>query len=137
MKISNPDDIRAGEKKLIRHIADHLDREAVKQTINGAYGVTVNDTLSHQSGNLMVHRGEIVYRLDFSFKVNLSILMSRDGEPVAIRSPELNPRKQAAEKALDGGQGRAPENARQASEIARMLSEINEEEEEGSEGCRD
>jgi len=126
LKISNPDDIRAGERKLIRHIAGQLDREALKQTIHEAYGVTVGDTLSHQSGNLMVHRGEIVYRLDFSFKVNVSVLMSRDGEPVAIRSPELNPRKQAAEKPLDSGQGKDAESARRASELARMIAEINE-----------
>ena len=135
MKISNPDDIRAGERKLIRHIAAHLDREAVKQTVAEAYGVRVNDTLSHQSGNLMVHRGEIVYRMDFSFKVNLSILISRDGEPVAIRSPELNPRRETAgpslTSALPSGRPKDEESARKASEIARMMTEINEEEGQG------
>ncbi len=135
MKISSPDVIRSGERQLIRFIAKHLDREALKKTINESYDIELNDSLIHRSGSIALHRGEIVYRLDFEFKANLSILMSRDGDPVAIASPELKPRKASGKRTLSpeteaagagaGDNAKDAEKAKKASEIARMISEIN------------
>lgn len=134
MKYTNKDIIRSGEKKLIRFIAKHLDFDAVKESIKESYQIDVNDNLEHKSGNIVTHNGEIAYQLDFDVKVNLSVLLDRNGEHISISSPQLTPHEphQGLPPSSDEPSGLSPdekgkkaENAQKASEIAQMISEIN------------
>ncbi len=122
--------LQSGERKLLRFIAGYLDKEALKQAVNQAYDISVSDSLRHRSGRITVREGAVAYQLDFDLTVNLSILLSRSGELLAIRSPQLDSRagESAGEKSKkDKGEGAMnPNDAHMASDIARMISEINE-----------
>ena len=122
MKHTNKDIIRSGERKLIRFIAKHMDWEAVRDAIKETYQIDADGSLEHKSGSIMVHRGDIAYKLDFDLKVNFSVLLDRNGAAVAIRSPQLGD-EDIAEPPEAAPQ--PPENASKASEIAEMMSEIN------------
>lgn len=122
MKYTNKDIIRSGERKLIRFIAKHLDWNPVRQSVREHFQIDAGGDLEHKSGNIVVHSGDIAYKLDFDLKVNFSVLLDRNGEAVAIRSPQSGD----DETALPSEPGPKPsQNARKASEIAEMLSEIN------------
>ncbi|MFP4533887.1 MAG: hypothetical protein ACLFNS_14525 [Desulfobacterales bacterium] len=122
MKYSNKDIIRSGERKLIRFIGKHLDWTPVRQAIREHYEIDAGGDLEHQSGSIVVHRGDIAYKLDFDLKVNFSVLLDRNGEAVAVQSPQTGD-EDTTESPEPGSQ--PPENARKASEIAEMMSEIN------------
>lgn len=134
MKLINPDIIESGERKLVRFIARQLDWRSVRQSIKQAYDVEVNESLEHKSGNLEIHEGDIAYRLNFDFKVNLSLLLSRDGQQVRIDSPELRSRQADGHQPPDSSPTPEPglpedpmkdAKAQMASQIAQMISEIN------------
>ena len=128
----SPEALQSGERKLLRFIAGYLDKEALKQAVNQAYDISVSDSLRHRSGRITVREGAVAYQLDFDLTVNLSILLSRSGELLAIRSPQLDSRaaERSGEKSKkEKGEGEGatnPDDARMASDIARMISEINE-----------
>jgi len=141
LEIINPDIIQSGERKLIRFIAKQLDWHSVRQSIKETYNVAVNESLEHKSGKIVSHEGDVAYQLDFDFKVNLSLLLARDGQQVWIDSPELNSRRVPAEQPSDSSQAGEissqagemdarkeamdAESSKRASEIAQMISDIN------------
>lgn len=135
MKIVDSGIIRSGEQRLVRFIAEHVDRDAVRQAVKSLYNVEVNDSLEHKSGSLVVYKGEAAYRLDFDFRVNISVLLNRNGEAVGLASPELRHLREREEKhekesASRGDQEAArkkEEASRMASDIAKMMHEINKE----------
>jgi hypothetical protein len=133
LKVIHPDIVKSGEQKLIRYLAGHLDREAVRQCINSTYDVDIREEPAHTSGRIVAAENEVAFRLDFDVKVSLSLFLSRDGQVIGLRSPELRSRKAAARGPADPtGQagsketGKEAERKKKASEIARMISEINE-----------
>ncbi len=131
MKYTNKDIIRSGEKKLIRFLAKHLDFNAVKESIQQTYQIDLNDRLEHRSGNIVIHNEEIAYQLDFDMKVNLSVLLDRDGELLSIRSPQLTSREHSQQQAslsnnsMPEEKEKSAETAKKAAEIAEMISDIN------------
>lgn len=131
MKYTNKDIIRSGEKKLIRFLAKHLDFNAVKESIQQTYQIDLNDRLEHRSGNIVIHNEEIAYQLDFDMKVNLSVLLDRDGELLSIRSPQLTSREHSQQPASPSNNSmpeekeKSAETAKKAAEIAEMISDIN------------
>ena len=133
MKYTNKDIIQSGERKLIRYLARHLNWDGLKRSIKENYHISADDNLEHKSGSIVVHKGEIAYHMEFDLKVNVSVLLDRNGESIAIESPQLNSDKSnPPATASDESSTTAPDqqkqadNARKASEIARMISEINE-----------
>jgi len=122
LKYTNKDIIRSGERKLIRFIAKHLNWNPVRESIRETYQINANGSLEHKSGNIVVHEGDIAYKLDFDLKVNFSVLLDRNGDAIAIRSSQSGD-EDIAESPDPAPQ--PPENARKASEIAEMMSEIN------------
>lgn len=123
MKIISPEALQSGERKLLRFIAGYLDKEALKQAVSQAYGISASNSLRLRSGRITVREGAVAYQLDFEATVNLSILLSRSGELLAIRSPQMDSRA-----AKSGGEQIKKDKGdeRMASDIARMISEINE-----------
>ena len=138
MKYTNRDIIQSGEQKLIRFLAKHLDWDDVKQSIREIYDVEVHDNLEHKSGNIVIHNGEIAYQMDFDIKMSLSVLLDRNGESISINSPQLSSRgtdpqsgssmPHKSSQTYPDENNRQSESARKASEIARMMSEINKQE---------
>jgi len=134
LKYTNKDIIRSGEKKLIRFIAKHLDLDAIKESIRESYQIDVSDNLEHKSGNIVVHNEEIAYQLDFDLKVDLSVLLDRNGAPISIHSPQLPSHEYSFHQASSSSEPHEPtpeekaktaETAQKASEIAQMIAEIN------------
>lgn len=136
MKYTNRDIIQSGEQKLIRFLAKHLNWDGVKQSIRENYNIEVHDNLAHKSGNIVIHNGEIAYQMDFDLKVSLTVLLDRNGESIAINSPQLlsshgtdhqseSSMPHEFPQTIPDENERQSESARKASEIARMMSEIN------------
>ncbi|MFP4160065.1 MAG: hypothetical protein ACLFQ9_09580, partial [Desulfobacterales bacterium] len=122
MKLAREDIIKACEKHLIKLIVKNIDRSALKQAIREKCDIAPGSDISFYSGNMVTRNGRIAYRLDFSVQANLSVLLDRTGEALEITASEKLPEEgepEAEESTEEGGR-------RIASEIAQMISEINE-----------
>lgn len=85
MKVTDPDVIKIGESDLIESIKDDLDFSAVQKILlekvrsssfdikDGAISFDVS------GGEIVVHRGQIAFRIDFQLKTEMGIMFDREG----------------------------------------------------------
>jgi hypothetical protein len=76
MKITDPDIIKEGEKDLINAVKQDLDLDAVKQILKKRIAAAA---LASTGGEIVVHRNEIAFRLDFDLHLNGSLMFDRQG----------------------------------------------------------
>ena len=76
MKITDPQVIETGEKKLIEAVQQHLDLETVKTILMDRTAETVFES---KGGQIVAHDNQIAFRLDFELKLNGSLLFDRQG----------------------------------------------------------
>ncbi|MEX1302128.1 MAG: hypothetical protein AB1Z16_08185 [Desulfotignum sp.] len=76
MKITDPQVIQTGEKKLIDAVQHHLDLETVKTILMDRMAKT---SFESRGGQIVVHDNQIAFRLDFDLKLNGSLLFDRQG----------------------------------------------------------
>ncbi|MFN2435736.1 MAG: hypothetical protein ABR513_01445 [Desulfotignum sp.] len=91
MKITDPQVIQAGEKKLIDAVQQHLDLETVKTILMDR---AAENLFESKGGQIVVHDNQIAFRLDFEFKLNGSLLFDRQGNYIddpSESSTLLNP----------------------------------------------
>lgn len=123
MKLAREDIIQACEKHLLKLIVKNIDRSALKQAIRENCDFAPGSAIDFYNGNIVVKNDQVFYRLDFSVQANLSLLLDRKGETLEITSPENLPEEDGAfeqEKGVEDG------SQQLASEIAQMISEINQ-----------
>jgi hypothetical protein len=123
MKLAKKEIIRACEKQMLKMIVKNIDKTALKSAIREKYDLSPGDDILFHGGDISVKNGEIAYRLDFSLRVGLSVFLDRTGRSVDMGAADENIVSDA-----EGGQELSTdEQSRQmASEIAKMLSEINQ-----------
>ena len=111
MKVTEPDVIKSGERDLIESIKDDLDWDAIKEIFmqrikSSSFELNKDSSLSFDvsGGEIIVHRGEIAFRVDFELQTAMSIIFDRKGnyipEQYNIASDELSS-THAAEHKID------------------------------------
>lgn len=86
MKITDPQVIQTGEKKLIEAVQQHLDIETVKTILMDRSAETLFES---KGGQIVVHDSQIAFRLDFELKLNGSLLFDRQGNYIDDPSGSL------------------------------------------------
>ena len=134
MKLARSDVIAYGEQRLIQMIAKYIDTPALEKAIKVKYGLSLDDNISFTGGDLVIHKNQIAYRIDFNLSINLSVIFDRQGRTMAIkasRPPVSSNDKNSTQQekktgAGDAGRSVEAQSRRMAADIARMISEINE-----------
>lgn len=84
MKITDPQIIQTGEKKLIAAMQKHLDLETVKKILSERMAKT---SFESKGGQIVVHENQIAFRLDFDLQLSGSLLFDRQGNYIPATPP--------------------------------------------------
>jgi hypothetical protein len=84
MKITNAEIIKSGEKDLIDSITADLDWGAIEEIFLTEHNLGIDEDIEYKSGDIVAHESQVAYKLEFTVKVNLSVLISRDGEYLSV-----------------------------------------------------
>ena len=84
MKITNDEIIRNGEQDLIDAINGDLDWEAMEEIFQKDHKLGLGEDVEYKKGDIVVHDNQVAYRLEFDVKVNLSILLDRQGGCISL-----------------------------------------------------
>ncbi len=133
MKLTNPETIQESEKEFIDTINAELDWEAIEKMLLEKHSFTLQDEIDYKNGDLIVYNDNIAYKFDFEIKVPLSVIFNRQGECLDI-STLRDDFKEEGEDALLHEENTPPsispekedKVAQMASNIADMISEINQ-----------
>jgi hypothetical protein len=125
MKITNADVIKSGEKDLIDSITADLDWRAIEDIFLTEHNLGIDEDIEYKRGDIIAYENQVAYKLEFTVKVNLSVLINRDGEYLSVdisekrdhqapvnapaaaneSTPEAGPEQDAAQKNVDSGDG--------------------------------
>ncbi|MBW1731050.1 MAG: hypothetical protein JRH08_10460 [Deltaproteobacteria bacterium] len=86
MKITDSEVIRSGERDLIEGIIADLDWEAIDNLIKEKHGLEVEEDVEFRNGDLVVVENKIAYKLDFQVRLNISILLDREGNYLSLEA---------------------------------------------------
>jgi len=90
------------------------------------HSFTLQDDIDYKDGDLVVYKDNIAYKFDFEIKVPLSVIFDRDGECLDISTVRKDVEEEGdEEQSIDPEQ--QDKVAHMASNIADMISEINQE----------
>lgn len=84
MKITNSEIIKNGEQELIDAITADLDWGAIDEIFLKEHNLGIEDDIEYKSGDIVAVDSQIAYKLEFEVKVNLSVLLNRNGEYLSI-----------------------------------------------------
>ena len=138
MKLTSPDNIAQSEKEFIDTINAELDWEAIEKLLLEKHQFTLQEEIDYKDGDLIVHNDAIAYKFDFEIKVPLSVIFNRQGECLEIstlrddfKKEDEDPVMIEDEDAIPPDKNFMPDDKTDqlASNIADMISEINEEDE--------
>jgi len=138
MKVANQETIQEGEREFIDTINAELNWESIEQLLYEKFRLALRDEVEYRSGGLMVYKDDVAYKFTFDVKVPISIVFDSQGECLDLSSPLPDEEEQEDE---EEGENRSdfktPENefheragsdgfAEKASELAGMIDEINQ-----------
>lgn len=96
MKITDSEIIKNGEQELIDAITADLDWGAIEDIFMKEHNLTIEEEIEYKSGDIVAVDNQIAYKLEFEVKVNLSVLLNRDGEYLSVTI--YNKREKAEEE---------------------------------------
>ncbi|WP_139786758.1 hypothetical protein [Desulfamplus magnetovallimortis] len=82
MKVTHPDVIKTGEKDLIDSIKEDLDWDAIRVLV--AEGVR-KTTFRSNGGEIVVHEGEIAFKIDVEVRTSVSLFFDRQGNYIKMK----------------------------------------------------
>ena len=142
MKLTSQDNIAESEKEFIDTINAELDWEAIEKMLLEKHQFTLQEEIDYKDGDLIVHNDDIAYKFNFEIKVPLSVIFDREGECLEIstmrddfesesETPNEDEKKSLMpedndEMILDDNLSPEGKVGQMASNIADMISEINE-----------
>ncbi len=127
MKITNPEVIKNGESELIDAITADMDWVAIEEVFLKKHKLNIDDDVEYKKGDIVVYNNQIAYKLEFDVKVNLSILLDRDGNHISVStSLDRDNAAEEDEKSLSGEPGQADDEKESSFEEA--LSELDQHE---------
>ncbi len=86
MRLTDSAIIKQGERELFDNILAELDWEVVDAVIKEKHGLEVEEDVSFRAGDLVVADGQVAYKLEFEVKLNLSILIDREGNYLSLKA---------------------------------------------------
>jgi hypothetical protein len=131
MKITNAEVIKNGEKDLIDSITADLDWGAIEEIFLTEHNLGIDEDIEYKSGDIVAHESQVAYKLEFAVKVNLSVLISRDGEYLSVNISEKKA-KEEHEK-TDGDSDGRQETANNSVESAASAPGIDKKEDKYTE----
>jgi hypothetical protein len=84
MKITNADVIKTGEQELIDAITADLDWGIIEEIFRKEHKLGIEEEIEYKKGDIVAYNNQIAYRLEFEVKVNLAVLLNREGEYISI-----------------------------------------------------
>ena len=138
MKLTSQENIAQSEKEFIDTINAELDWEAIEKLLLEKHKFTLQEDIDYKNGNLIVYKDNIAYKFDFEIKVPLSVIFNREGECLEISTLRDDYEKESEESLMIEDEDAIPpdknfmpddKTGQMASNIADMISEINEEDE--------
>jgi len=99
MRITNAEVIKSGEKDLIDSITADLDWGAIEDIFLTEHNLGIDEDIEYKRGDIIAYNNQVAYRLEFAVKVNLSILINREGEYLSVKISE---KKDNAEPDITG-----------------------------------
>jgi len=84
MKITDPAVIKGGEGELIDAITADMDWGVIGKVFLEKHKLDIDDDVEYKNGDIVVYNNQIAYKLDFDVKVNLSILLDREGSYISL-----------------------------------------------------
>ncbi len=84
MKITDPEVIKGGESELIDAITGDMDWGAIGKVFLEKHKLNIDDDVEYKNGDIIVQDNKIAYKLDFSVKFNLSIVLDRQGNYLSL-----------------------------------------------------
>ena len=133
MKLTDPEAIQESEKEFIDTINAELDWEAIEKMLLEKHSFTLQDEIDYKNGDLIVYNDNIAYKFDFEIKVPLSVIFNRQGECLEISTLRDDFEEDGEETLLHEentspsiSPGQEDKIAQMASNIADMISEINQ-----------
>jgi hypothetical protein len=88
MKITNSDVIKSGEKDLIDSITADLDWGAIEKVFLTEHNLGIDEDIEYKKGDIIAYNNQVAYKLEFTVKVNLSVLINREGEYLSVKISE-------------------------------------------------
>ncbi len=136
MKLTRPETIQENEKEFIDTINAELDWEAIEKMLLEKHHFTLQDEIDYKDGDLVVFNDRIAYKFDFEIKVPLSVIFNREGECLEISTmrddfedEDVLLTDESKTEASNISQPKEDKVAQMASNIADVISEINQGEE--------
>ncbi len=84
MKITDSEIIKNGEQELIDAITADLDWGAIEEVFLKEHNLGIEEDIEYKSGDIVAVDNQIAYKLEFEVKVNLSVLINRNGEYLSV-----------------------------------------------------
>ncbi len=84
MKITDSEVIKNGEKDLIDAITADLDWAVIEEIFLKEHNLGIEEDIEFKRGDIVSSNNQIAYKLEFEVKVNLSILLDRNGDYLSI-----------------------------------------------------
>ncbi len=84
MKITDSDIIKNGEQELIDAITADLDWGAIEDIFLKEHNLGIDEDIEYKSGDIVAVDNRIAYKLEFEVKVNLSVLLDRNGDYLSV-----------------------------------------------------
>jgi hypothetical protein len=88
MKITNAEVIKSGEKDLIDSITADLDWGAIENIFLTEHNLGIDEDIEYKRGDIIAYNNQVAYKLEFTVKVNLSVLINRGGEYLSVKISE-------------------------------------------------
>lgn len=138
MKLTSQENIAQSEKEFIDTINAELDWGAIEKLLLEKHKFTLKEEIEYKNGNLIVYNDNIAYKFDFEIRVPLSVIFNREGECLEISTIRDDFKKEDEDSVMIENEDAIPpdknfmpddKTGQMASNIADMISEINEEDE--------
>lgn len=84
MKITDSEIIKNGEQELIDAITADIDWGAIEEIFIKEHNLKIEEDIEYKSGDIIAVDNQIAYKLEFEVKVNLSVLINRNGEYLSV-----------------------------------------------------
>ncbi len=86
MKLTDAQVIANREQELFDSIIADLDWAAIEEIFKKQHNLEIQEEVEYKKGDIVSHDSTVAYRLDFEVKVNLSILIDRQGNFLSVKS---------------------------------------------------
>ena len=86
MKLTDSQVIANREQELFDSIIADLDWAAIEEIFKKQHNLEIQEEVHYKKGDIISRESTVAYRLDFEVKVNLSILIDRQGNFLSVKS---------------------------------------------------